>query len=544
MNLGDVTYNHSGSLALRFALSSDANVTYKILYNDAVAMTGGQPHEGGLTVDMIARQVRAEGVDRIAIVTDEPEKYGGKAEFPAGATIDHRDDLDAVQRELREVKGVSVLLYDQTCAAEKRRRRKRGTFPDPDRRVIINELVCEGCGDCGVKSNCVAVQPVETEFGRKRRIDQSSCNKDFSCLNGFCPSFVTVHGGKLKKATGVAGSADPLEGVPDVTPWTLDQGWSGIVDGIGGTGVVTIGAVLGMAAHLEGKGCGIIDMAGLAQKGGAVFSHIRIAETPERISAIRVSAGKADLVLGCDLVVSANKKVLSAVREGETLFVANTAEVMPGDFARSADFSLPTERIKKAIREAAGEERAHFFDASKAAAALFGNSLAANMMLLGLSYQRGGLPLTAEAIEKAIVLNGQAVQMNIAAFRWGRRAGHDPAAIESMTKRAGTGARQPLAVSLDEIIATRAEFLAGYQNGAYAERYRARIKAIRQAETAAVPGSTAVTEAAARNLFKLMAFKDEYEVARLYTDGAFMKQLASEFESYDKVEFHLAPAGI
>ncbi|NMG39207.1 indolepyruvate ferredoxin oxidoreductase family protein [Chelativorans sp. ZYF759] len=540
-NLGDGTYNHSGSLALRFALSSGANVTYKILYNDAVAMTGGQPHEGGLTVDMIARQVRAEGVDRIAIVTDEPEKYAGKVEFPAGATTHHRDDLDAVQRELREVKGVSVLLYDQTCAAEKRRRRKRGTFPDPDRRVIINELVCEGCGDCGVKSNCVSVQPVETEFGRKRRIDQSSCNKDYSCLNGFCPSFVTVHGGKLRKTAGVAGSADPLDGVPGVTPASLDRGWSGIVDGIGGTGVVTIGAILGMAAHLEGKGCGIIDMAGLAQKGGAVFSHIRIAETPEKIAAIRVSAGKADLVLGCDLVVSANKKVLSAVREGETLFIANTAEVMPGDFARSADFSLPTERIKKSIRAAAGEERAHFFDASKAAAALFGNALAANMMLLGMSCQHGGLPVSAEAIEKAIELNGQAVAMNLAAFRWGRRAAHDPAFVTGLVDRAGGSGRAAPSTTLDEIVDKRADFLAAYQDAAYAKRYRDRIAALRQAEEHAAPGSTAVTEAAARNLFKLMAIKDEYEVARLYTDGAFIRQLSAEFESYEKLEFHLAP---
>ncbi|MGY6708770.1 MAG: indolepyruvate ferredoxin oxidoreductase family protein [Rhizobiaceae bacterium] len=540
-NLGDGTYNHSGSLALRFALASGANVTYKILYNDAVAMTGGQPHEGALTVDMIARQVRAEGVDRIAIVTDDPEKYAGKSEFPAGATVHHRDDLDAIQRELREVKGVSVLLYDQTCAAEKRRRRKRGTFPDPDRRVIINELVCEGCGDCGVKSNCVSVQPVETEFGRKRRIDQSSCNKDFSCLNGFCPSFVTVHGGKLRKAAGVAGSADPLDGVPDVPPAALDRGWSGIVDGIGGTGVVTIGAILGMAAHLEGKGCGIIDMAGLAQKGGAVFSHIRIAETPEKIAAIRVSAGKADLVLGCDLVVSGNKKVLSAVREGETLFIANTAEVMPGDFARSADFSLPSERIKKAIRSAAGDGQAHFFDASRAAAALFGNALAANMMLLGMAYQRGGVPVSAEAIEKAIELNGQAVAMNLAAFRWGRRAMHDPKAVQALVERAGSGGRAPVSETLDEVIDRRAAFLEAYQDRRYADRYRARIARLREAEERVQPGSTAVTEAAARNLFKLMAIKDEYEVARLYTDGAFRKQLATEFESYERLEFHLAP---
>ncbi|MDP3899117.1 MAG: indolepyruvate ferredoxin oxidoreductase family protein, partial [Mesorhizobium sp.] len=541
-NLGDGTYNHSGALAIRFALASDANITYKILYNDAVAMTGGQPHEGGLTCDMIARQVRAEGVDRIAVVTDEPDKYKGKAEFPAGATIHHRDDLDAVQRELRDIKGVTVLLYDQTCAAEKRRRRKRGTFPDPDKRVIINELVCEGCGDCGVKSNCVSVQPVETEFGRKRRIDQSSCNKDFSCVNGFCPSFVTVHGAKLKKAEGIAGKSDPLAGVPEPALFPLGHGgWSCIVDGIGGTGVVTIGAILGMAAHLEGKGCGMIDMAGLAQKGGAVFSHIRIAKTPEDISAIRVSAGKADLILGCDLVVSGAKKVLASAHEGRTIFVANTSEVMPGDFTRSTDFTLPTERLKKAIRQAVGDDRAHFFDATRTATVLFGNSVGANMFMLGFGYQHGGLPVSAEAVEKAIELNGEAVAMNLAAFRWGRRAAHDPEAVRAMAMGGQGGEAKPLAETLDDIVARRAEFLTAYQNAAYARRFSDRIARLSAAEAKAAPGSTLVSEAAARSLFKLMAIKDEYEVARLYTDGSFKKQLAAQFQGYDRLEFHLAP---
>ena len=540
-NLGDGTYNHSGALAIRFALGTDANITYKILYNDAVAMTGGQPHEGDLTVDMIARQVRAEGVERIAVVSDEPKKYGPATVFPERTTFHHRDDLDAVQRELREVKGVSALIYDQTCAAEKRRRRKRGTFPDPDKRVIINELVCEGCGDCGVKSNCVSVQPVETEFGRKRRIDQSSCNKDFSCVNGFCPSFVTVHGGKLRKAEARAGSDDALAGVPEPKPFELGaQGWSSIIDGIGGTGVVTIGNILGMAAHLEGKGTGLIDMAGLAQKGGAVFSHLRIARSPDDIHAIRVSAGKADLVLGCDLVVSGSKKVLGAVREGRTIFVVNTAEVMPGDFARSADFSLPAERIKRAIRKAAGEEHAFFFDATRTATALFGNSVGANMFMLGYACQHGGLPVSVEAIEKAIELNGQAIAMNLAAFRWGRRAAHDPAAVQALVGKAGPEGL-PKADGLDEIVARRADFLAAYQNAAYAQRYRDRIAALRAAEEKASPGSTVVSEAAARSLFKLMAIKDEYEVARLYTDGSFKRQLASEFQSFDRLEFHLAP---
>ena len=540
-NLGDGTYFHSGLLAIRQAIAAKVPITYKILYNDAVAMTGGQPHDGGLTVDMIARQVRAEGVDRIAIVTDEPDKYAGKAEFPTGASIHHRDDLDLVQRELRDVKGVSVLIYDQTCAAEKRRRRKRGTFPDPDKRVFINELVCEGCGDCGVQSNCVSIQPVETEFGRKRRIDQSSCNKDFSCVNGFCPSFVTVHGGKIRKAEGIAGKADPLDGVPAAAEFALgDQGWAAIIDGVGGTGVVTIGAVLGMAAHLEGKGCGMIDMAGLAQKGGSVFTHVRIAATPEDIHAIRVSAGKADLVLGCDLVVSGAKKVLGAVREGHTMFLANTAEIMPGEFTRSADFSLPVERLKKAIRAAAGDDKAHFFDATRTATALFGNSLGANMFMLGFAFQHGGLPLSAEAVEKAIELNGEAVAMNVAAFRWGRRAAHQPDFVRDLVGRTGKAAAAP-AETLDDIIARRTAFLTAYQNAAYGRRYAGRLAALRAAEAKAVPGSTTVSEAAARSLFKLMAIKDEYEVARLYTDGSFAADLARQFQGYEKLEFHLAP---
>lgn len=468
-NLGDGTYNHSGVLALRFALSAKVNMTYKILYNDAVAMTGGQPHEGGLTVDMIAQQVRAEGVERIAVVTDEPGKYAGVARFPDGVTISPREDLDRVQRELREVKGVSVLLYDQTCAAEKRRRRKRGTLPDPDKRVFINELVCEGCGDCGVKSNCVSIQPSETEFDRKRRIDQSSCNKDFSCLEGFCPSFVTVHGGKLRKGKGMAGTDDPLAGVPAPKAFALGvEGWAAIIDGVGGTGVVTVGAILGMAAHLEGKGCGMIDMAGLAQKGGSVFTHVRIANSPDDINAIRVSAGKADLVLGCDLVVSGAKKVLASVREGHTVFVANTSEIMPGDFTRAADFSLPTERLKKTIRQAAGEEQAHFFDATRTASALFGTSLGANMFMLGFAFQHGAVPLGADAVEKAIELNGEAVAMNLAAFRWGRRAAHEPETVRELVARSGPAApTAALSASLREIVDRRSEFLAAYQNEAY-----------------------------------------------------------------------------
>ncbi|MGL4727220.1 MAG: indolepyruvate ferredoxin oxidoreductase family protein [Bosea sp. (in: a-proteobacteria)] len=543
-NLGDGTYNHSGSLAIRWAIGAGVNVTYKILYNDAVAMTGGQPHEGQLTAPMIARQVAAEGVKRIAFVTNEPEKYDGSEAWPAGMTTHDRDELEAVQKELTKEPGVSVLIYDQTCATEKRRRRKRGQFADPDKRIIINELVCEGCGDCGVKSNCVSVQPLETEFGRKRQIDQSNCNKDFSCVNGFCPSFVTVHGAKPKKAKpkqldpAALGGALPNPAVP-----ALDRNFAIIVTGVGGTGVVTIGAILGMAAHLEGKGCGMIDMAGLAQKGGAVFSHVRLAPTPEEIHAIRVSAGQADLVLGCDLIVTGSKKVLGSVKQGRSALFVNTAESLPGDFTRNADFSLPTERLKRSITSAAGREAVSFVDATAAATLFLGNAIAANMFMLGFAWQRGRVPLSEASLTRAIELNGEAVPMNLQAFALGRRAAHDPAALDAVLAqaKAPTQARH-ISQSLDEMITRRVSFLTDYQNAAYAARYRSLIERVQKAEAAALPGASALTDAAARYLFKLMATKDEYEVGRLYSSGDFAKQVAATFEGEKlRYEFHLAP---
>ncbi|QFU15401.1 indolepyruvate ferredoxin oxidoreductase family protein [Microvirga thermotolerans] len=543
-NLGDGTYNHSGVLALRWAIHTKTNVTYKILFNDAVAMTGGQKHEGGLTVDMIARQVREEGVERIALVTDEPHKYPKSVRWPEGMTIHHRSSLDAVQRELAAIPGVTVMIYDQTCASEKRRRRKRGEFPDPDKRVIINDLVCEGCGDCSVQSNCVAVQPVETEFGRKRQVDQSNCNKDFSCVSGFCPSFVTVHGARVRKAAPVSAAGnDALAPLPEPAIPAIDRTFNIIVTGVGGTGVVTIGAILGMAAHLEGKGLGMIDMAGLAQKGGAVYSHVRLANRQEDIHAIRVAAESAHLILGCDLVVTGTKKVLASVKKGRTALVVNTAEVMPGEFTRNADFSLPTERLRRAVVSAAGAEGVDFIDATAIANALLGNAIAANMFMLGYAYQKGRVPLSGAAIEKAIALNGEAVKMNLAAFAWGRRAAVAPETLAELmaSAKAPTESRR-LSESLDEAIERRARFLAGYQNARYAGRYRRIVERVRAAEARAVPGSTALAEAAARSLFKLMAYKDEYEVARLYADGSFEKQVAAAFEGENlRYEFHLAP---
>jgi indolepyruvate ferredoxin oxidoreductase len=542
-NIGDGTYNHSGYMAIRGAIASGVNITYKVLFNDAVAMTGGQRNDGGLTVDQIARQVAAEGARKVVVVTDEPDKYRSDVAWPAGTTIHHRDELMTVQAGLAEVPGVSVLIYDQTCAAEKRRRRKRNQFPDPDKRVIINELVCEGCGDCGVQSNCVSVQPLETEFGRKRTIDQSSCNKDFSCIKGFCPSFVTVHGAKLKRGEGIAAPAD-LAPLPEPTLPAIGQTYGIIVTGVGGTGIVTIGGVLGMAAHLEGKGVGIIDMAGLAQKGGAVFSHLRIAEKPEDIHAIRIGAGECNLVLGGDMVVVGTKKVLSAVKLGGTDMVVNTAEIFPGDFTRNADFSLPTERIKRAIMQAAGSEKSRFVDATRLATALLGNSIGANIFLVGYAYQIGALPLSAASIEQAIELNGEAVPMNLAAFRWGRRAAVDPAAVDAlMAARAGAAApARTLSQSFDEMVARRVEFLSKYQDAAYAGRYRDLVARVQAAEAAKAPGKSGLAEAVARYLFKLMAYKDEYEVARLYSDGAFHEQVKSTFDGDNlRFEFHLAP---
>ncbi len=542
-NLGDGTYNHSGYLAIRAAIAAGVNITYKILFNDAVAMTGGQANDGGLTVPQIARQVAAEGARRVAVVTDEPWKYPKDTDWPRGITIHHRDDLDEVQRELAAIPGATMLIYDQTCAAEKRRRRKRGLFPDPDKRVIINELVCEGCGDCGVKSNCVSVQPLETEWGRKRVIDQSSCNKDYSCVKGFCPSFVTVHGGKPKRGKGIAVGGDAAA-LPEPKLPAIGAPYGIIVTGVGGTGIVTIGGVLGMAAHLEGKGVGIIDMAGLAQKGGAVYSHIRIANKPDDIHAIRMAAGGCDLVLGGDLVVAGNKKVLAAVKHGSTQIVANTAEFLPGDFARNADFSLPTERLKRAIVTAAGRDNVSFIDASRLATALLGNSIASNIFLVGYAFQKGAIPLSAEAIEKAIEMNGEAVAMNQSAFRWGRRAALDTAEVEKLIAPAA-GSRDDnrrLSQTLDETIARRVAFLHDYQDARYARRYQYLISRVKLTEEAKAPGQTALTEAAARYLFKLMAYKDEYEVARLYTGESFRKQIASTFEGDQlRFEFHLAP---
>jgi indolepyruvate ferredoxin oxidoreductase len=537
-NIGDGTYNHSGSLAIRAAAAAGVNITYKVLFNDAVAMTGGQPNDGGLTVERIANQVAAEGARRIVVVSDEPEKYPVHAAWPVGTTVRHRDDIDEVQRDLAEIGGLSVMIYDQTCAAEKRRRRKRGRFPDPDKRVIINELVCEGCGDCGVQSNCVAIVPVETEFGRKRAIDQSSCNKDFSCVKGFCPSFVTVHGAKVK---GRGRTLDMDFDLPPPNVPVLDQNYAVIVTGVGGTGVITIGALVAMAAHLEGKGAAVIDMAGLAQKGGAVTTHLRLAPKPEDISAIRVPAGGADLVLGCDLVVAGSAKSLAAIEPGRTRVFLNMHETLTGDFTRNADFSLPSRRILAQIEGRAGSANTNAIEATRIATDLLGDSIAANMFMLGLAWQSGALPIGHDAILRAIEMNGVDIAMNKAAFAWGRRAAVEPEKVAAIADERAGRRSAPVTASLDDFISRRVAFLTAYQDAAYAGRYRALVDSVRAAEMRVKPESDELTRTAATNLFKLMAIKDEYEVARLYTDGSFLRQLGGTFSSWKKLEFHMAP---
>jgi indolepyruvate ferredoxin oxidoreductase len=535
-NLGDGTYHHSGLLAIRACIAAKANITYKILFNDAVAMTGGQQVDGPLSVHSIAAQVRAEGVGRIAVVSDQPDKYADP--FPLGTSIHHRDDLDAVQRDLAEWPGVSVLIYDQTCAAEKRRRRKRGLMEDPPERVFINELVCEGCGDCGEQSNCVAVVPVETELGRKRAIDQSSCNKDFSCVKGFCPSFVSVTGGKLKRHAGVGDPAFP--DLPDPVPPSAAEPFGVVVTGIGGTGVVTVAQVLGMAAHLDGKGVTALDQTGLAQKNGAVLSHLRICDDPARLHAVRIAAGGAHLLLACDLVVAAGFDTLSKLKAGRSAAIVNDHEAMPATFTHSPDLAFPAQGMRAALAEAT-EGVAEFIDATKLATALMGDALAANLFLVGYAWQRGLLPLSWDSIQAAIEMNGAAVEFNKQAFLWGRRAVHDRAAIEALACPPGEILdHHRLSADVDEVIRRRMTHLTAYQDAAWAERYRAAIRTVRTAEQQVAAG-TELTDAAARALFKLMSPKDEYEVARLYADPAFTTALAAQFESWDRLEPHLAP---
>jgi indolepyruvate ferredoxin oxidoreductase len=559
-NLGDGTYFHSGLLAIRQSIASGANITYKILYNDAVAMTGGQQvgeRPEGHSVAQIAHSLRAEGVARLVVVTDEPGKYHGRThqldanpararhhelinDLPPGVEVFHRDALDRIQRELREIAGCTAIIYDQTCATEKRRRRKRGTLATPAKTVVINELVCEGCGDCSVQSNCLSVEPVETAFGRKRRINQSTCNKDYSCLKGFCPSFVTVEGGQLKKSKKEKkGDLSSLPAIPEPVLPVAETAWGIVVGGVGGTGVITIGSLLGMAAHLEGKGVVTQDAGGLAQKGGAAWSHIQIANRQGAIYTTKVDTAKADLVIGCDAIVAAHKYTLAVMQPGRTFVALNSHGTPTAAFVTNPDWQFPAAQCGSAIATAVGAGAVGSFDAEQVAVQLLGDSIYTNPLMLGYAWQKGRVPLSHASLMRAMELNGVQVDNNQAAFEWGRRCAHDLAAVQALFAAAQViqFVKKP---SLAEIVGKRIEFLTGYQNAAYAADYQAFVEKVKAAE-AKLGTSTRLSEAVARYLFKLMAYKDEYEVARLHTGKAFTDQIATMFEGDYKLVHHLAP---
>ena len=541
-NLGDGTWYHSGSMAIRQAFAAKANITFKILYNDAVAMTGGQPVDGPITVERIAASVRAEGVERIAVVSDEPERFHAR-DLPAGTTISHRRELDAVQRELREIEGVTVLIYAQMCATEKRRQRKRGKLEDPNRYAVINDLVCEGCGDCSVESNCLSVVPKETPFGRKRQIDQNTCNKDFSCLNGFCPSFVTVEGAErkptAKQDTGREFPQARIDALPEPqAPGDIDS-YDLLVTGVGGTGVITVGQLITMAAHLEGKGASVLDFMGFAQKFGPVLSYIRLADTPARLNQVRIERQHADALIGCDLVVSSSPQASKTYRKDHTRAVLNTTEMSTADFVRHRDASLrATDRVG-AIREVVGEERLSLVAANELAQKLLGHTIYANVLMLGYAYQQGLVPVSLAALERAIELNGVDVETNRQAFGYGRLAAAAPEFVEK--ELSANVVTQVVSESLDELIERRRAFLVDYQDEALANRYASLVERVREAEKDAGGTAFEFADAVARAYFKTLAYKDEYEVARLHTQTGFLEDLKRTYGSKAKIRFHLAP---
>jgi len=542
-NLGDGTYYHSGYLAIRQAVAAKARITYKILFNDAVAMTGGQPVDGVISVDAIARQVESEGVQALAIVSDDIGKFNAiKNRFPAIATFHPREALDAVQRQLREVTGVSVLIYEQTCAAEKRRRRKKGEMADPARRLMIHEGVCEGCGDCGVQSNCVAVLPHETPWGRKRKIDQTHCNKDYSCVNGFCPSFVSVNGGRLRRKSGATPEARAqlmahAARLPDAHPRSTDSPWDLLITGVGGTGVVTVGAVIAMAAHLEGQQASVLDFMGFAQKGGSVLSFVRIAPTQRLLHQVRIDTQQADAVLACDAVVAASPEALQTLRHGRTRVLVNVHETPVADAVRHPDVQLQTDLLVEKMRFSAGDAQVETFDAQALAEQVLGDTLASNILALGYAWQRGLVPVGWAALEQAIRLNNVAVESNLLALAVGRLAAAAPEALAALMAPAAA----PQTETVDAVVAQAVAHLEVWQNAAWAERYRAVVQqAQRELAPLGEPGQ-ALALTVARSLHKLMSYKDEYEVARLFSDAAFQAQLDAQFEGGYTLAFHMSP---
>ena len=544
-NLGDGTYFHSGLLAIRQSIAAGVNITYKILYNDAVAMTGGQQigeRAEGHSVVQIAQSMRAEGATKTIVVTDEPEKYDGVT-LAEGVTVHHRDELDSLQKQFREIKGTTVIIYDQTCATEKRRRRKRGALVDPAKRVVINELVCEGCGDCSVQSNCMSVEPLETEFGRKRQINQSTCNKDYSCVKGFCPSFITVEGGQLKKKSKTDSKANPfaLGELPEPLIPALGAGqiWGTVVAGVGGTGVITIGQLMGMAAHIEGKGIVTQDAAGLAQKGGSTWSHVLIADTANSICTTRVGTASADLIIGCDPIVAANKETMARMALGRTHVALNAHSAPTASFVHNGAWQNPGGACQAEIAKAVGAENVGTFNADLAATKLMGDSIYTNPMLLGYAWQKGWLPLSLESLLRAMELNAVAIENNKTAFAWGRRAAFDLLSVEKLFAPAQVIALPTARDSVNALVTKRTEYLTAYQNVDYAKTYEAFVRKVERAESSL--GKTLLTQNVARYLFKLMAYKDEYEVARLHTDPAFLNKVNAMFEGDYKLNYNLAP---
>lgn len=540
-NLGDGTYYHSGLLAIRASVAAKVNITYKILYNDAVAMTGGQHVDGPLTVGDVTQQLYAERIRRIAVVTDEPHKYPKDVNFAPGVTIHHRADLPKVQEELKSIPGTTALIYDQTCAAEKRRRRKRGLMEDPNRRIFINESVCEGCGDCSKKSNCLSVAPLETEWGTKRAIDQSSCNKDYSCVDGFCPSFVSVVDGKVRRPEAAKSPDDLFAQLSSPQePVLSDQPYSIFITGVGGTGVTTIGALMGMAAHLEGKGCSVVDMAGLAQKGGAVVSHLQIAKSPDDIHATRVATQGADLLLGFDIVVTSGQEGLDKIKPGHTKVLVNSHQSITGHFIKNPDYVFPESAMEQDVIRVAGKAHVEFIEAQDLATNLMGDSIMTNLFMVGYALQKGLLPLSAESIVEAIKLNGVAVKDNTMAFNWGRLAAVDMSVVQGFAHKGNpVDPDHQLSESVGETIERRTRFLEDYQNKKYADRYHQTMERVRQSEV--VLETDKLTQIIAQSLYRLMAYKDEYEVARLYSNGDFVRRLKQQFEGDVKLKFHLAP---
>jgi len=535
-NLGDGTFYHSGSMAIRQAVAAETNITFKILFNDAVAMTGGQPVDGPLTVDGIAHSVRAEGIERIAVVSDEPEAIDA-GRLPPRVSVSHRRDLDAIQRELRDIPGVTVLIYAQTCATEKRRRRKRGTLDDPNRYVVINDLVCEGCGDCSVESNCLSVVPKETPFGRKRQIDQNSCNKDYSCVNGFCPSFVTVESNTppTKRRIDRSDAVDALRStLPEPSHNGVDGGFDLLVTGVGGTGVVTVGQLITMAAHLEGKGASVLDFMGFAQKFGPVLSYIRLAAHPNDLHQVRIEERQADALIGCDLVVSSSPKASSTYAMGRTRALVNAAEMPTADFVQHRDANLQPDVRLDAIRSAVGSLDS--LDANRLAEALLGNTIYANVLMLGAAYQRGLVPLSEAALLRAIELNGVDIEQNKQAFTLGRVAVADRQALSQLIAVEDAPAKD----TLEQVISRRRSFLVDYQNEAYAKRYASLVQRVSDAVGDADNGD-ALVENVAKSYFKLLAIKDEYEVARLHAESGFVEQVRRDYGADAKLTYHLAP---